>query len=335
VSLSSQDVARERYETLVEERERRLDVEMKRRNGELWEESKRLNELKTREETENVLYEDKSYDDDGWGGVIQEDDIIGDVGENHLVVGEYCPGNDDDSESNEEWSPVGMSVVVKDSPASKNEDEIIHGQCERIKRSNADESINKLQPITVDDNTQRKMKRLERAAKQPNSQTDIAKEVAMVRDKLKTTDELMAEAMLRSLQGRLDGVDNLLESLQEEEWADEEDAEQQQHDKDVSTKDAPADPSEMSLLDGILAMILGAMSWTFSGASCAEEHYRFVKDEHKMIVNEWKETFGRLPKHHTVDDEDATNVVASKEKLSVMGNTNKDWDEVDWDSLIP
>ena len=50
----------------------------------------------------------------------------------------------------------------------------------------------------------------------------------MVREKLKTTDELMAEAMLLNLQIRLDEVDTLLKNIQEKEWEEEEDDDEEE-----------------------------------------------------------------------------------------------------------
>ena len=100
----------------------------------------------------------------------------------------------------------------------------------------------------------------------------------------------------------------------------------------------------MTLLDQILAMILGALSMAYSGAKCKEEHFRYIKEEHKSIAKEWKETFGRLPPSFRAEDETVSNAntkkirdaeTISKEKLSALSNDSKDWDEVDWDALIP
>lgn len=70
-------------------------------------------------------------------------------------------------------------------------------------RVNAVETINKLEPITTVDNLRRKSKHRENSTSQSTSEILIAEEEAMVREKLKITDELMAEAMLRYLWMRL------------------------------------------------------------------------------------------------------------------------------------
>jgi hypothetical protein len=91
-------------------------------------------------------------------------------------------------------------------------------------------------------------------------------------------------------------------------------------------------------------MILGALSMAYSGAKCKEEHFRYIKEEHKSITEEWKETFGRLTPSIRAEDEIVSDknsnkigdaAVLSKEKLSALSNDSKDWDEVDWDASIP
>jgi len=327
------DVARDRYDKLVEEREQKVNIEMTRRRGNVWIETKKKESRTARreeisDEQSDLFDVHQCHDDDGWGGVvIPEEDIIGDADDNnfHINTIVQCDNDDSDSESNEEWSPVGMSVVVQDKNEESTKDNIVTKRPFRSK-----ETINKLEPITTDDNIQRKSKRLEKAtASQTDSHKAMAEEERMVREKLKTTDELMAEAMLRNLQKRLDEVDTLLETIQEEEWAEEEDDDnddEQPH--DLSTAEETTDNShEMTLLDQILAMILGALPMIYSGASTEEQHFWFVKEEHRNIVNEWKETFGRLP---TANEAASDKKQLSVEELRAMGNDNKAWDEVDW-----
>lgn len=329
-------MARDKYEKLVVERERRVAVEMRRRRGDLWEESKKSLMERNESTVDDVFAPDESYDDGGWGGVIQEDDIVGANEETFNVVYEQNP-HDDDDDSNEEWSPVGMSVVVQGSadPAKCNENKVSNN----THKSNSD-AIHKLQPITTDDNAQRRSKKQERMVHQDTSHEAIAKEVELVRENLKTNDECITEAILKSLQERLEGVDNLLENLQEQEWADEEDEEDSSHpDNDVEMEEV--DSSEMTLLDQILAMILGALPTQFSGAKSKEEHFEYVKKEHRSIRDEWKEVFGRLPPSNTTQSEPdvsgfnskiAKFDALSKEKLTAVCNEGKTWDEVDWDT---
>ena len=343
-------MAKARYEKHVEDRERRVDIEMTRRRGDLWVESKKAAELEAQNDAIDDPFEidQESYDDDGWGGAIKEVDIIGEP--ENFVTTEYCPDDDDEGSDREEWSPVkmssdnidplGMNIVVNDTVKTE--------ECEQDNEEVSDKRLltsaemSKLEPITSNDNMQRKTNRLEKAAQQSSSRNAMTEEEAAVRARLKTTDELMAEAMLRNLQDRLDGVDNLLESIQEEEWADEEGANEpdDQSLKDEMGRPNP-DPPGMTLLDRILAMILGALSQAYTGATSKEEHFKFVKKEHDSIAAEWKRTFGRLPptitssgvendmqKHFDTND-------TSVDNLRVLENNDQAWDEVDWDSLMP
>jgi hypothetical protein len=51
----------------------------------------------------------------------------------------------------------------------------------------------------------------------------------------------------------------------------------------------------MTLLDQILAMILGALPPPHFSGRTTEEHYLFVSREHEEIRSDWKMEFGRLP----------------------------------------
>jgi hypothetical protein len=151
-----------------------------------------------------------------------------------------------------------------------------------------------------------------------------------------TTPELRRlEAMEQSLLKKLQEVDDLLESLQDEEWAAEEENEHDDDDDEAyddeddngmedngwgtRLKQSPPPPvghhdqhqdegNGLSLLDQILAMILGrldpidhqAISSSTPPSPSIEvrrnpEHLRWIQQEHTEIVAEWKEYFCRLP----------------------------------------
>eukprot|EP00978_Attheya_sp_CCMP212_P021420 scaffold62468_cov45-Attheya_sp.AAC.7 len=135
-----------------------------------------------------------------------------------------------------------------------------------------------------------------------------------------TSDEKMAIAMVTSLEQQLQKVDGLLESLQDEEWADEEDNHDMNDDDDeeeelerearlasglygtslsssneVANTNANTNKDTMTLLDQILAMILGALPPPHFSGRTTEEHYLFVSREHEEIRSDWKREFGRLP----------------------------------------
>ena len=65
---------------------------------------------------------------------------------------------------------------------------------------------------------------------------------------------------------------------------------------ELMTDDAFAKEKEssmFSLLDSILAMILGSLPQSTDTSD--EEHFQFVRKKHQAIVEEWKEHFGHLP----------------------------------------
>lgn len=134
-------------------------------------------------------------------------------------------------------------------------------------------------------------------------------------------------------------MDNLLESIQEEEWADEEDADELEQNHVNSESDEPN--TDSSVLDLILAMILGKLSPHYTGAASAERHFKLVKEEHDSIVAAWIETFGRLPPSakqldaDNFEERDFEKDDVSAEKLRAIDNNDKNWDEADWDTLMP
>ena len=105
-----------------------------------------------------------------------------------------------------------------------------------------------------------------------------------------TTNELtIALSKKNALERKLDQVEDLLESLhveQEEEEAD--DLLGGETDKAESDE-----TSGFSLLDQVLAMILGSL--TPKPGMSQEDHFKYVQTEHAQIAYAWKDHFGRLP----------------------------------------
>ncbi|KAL3792878.1 hypothetical protein HJC23_004803 [Cyclotella cryptica] len=132
--------------------------------------------------------------------------------------------DDDDDDSTEEWLPVGMSVVTKQSlnpeirDANTTNNDTLDQESTKDLNATID-TIDKFEPNTIDANAQQKSKRLDKTKNQATSPDVIANE--------------------EDLQERLDGIDNLLENLQEEEWANKEKEEEQgsrtEKDKEEST----------------------------------------------------------------------------------------------------
>jgi hypothetical protein len=138
-----------------------------------------------------------------------------------------------------------------------------------------------------------------------------------------TTAELTSQqAVLFALDRRLRQVDELIETLQEEEWKDEEEREGRGgSDDDESNGERADDPvrqGELSVLDEILAMIIGATSSPLDNPTM-EADLAWVQAEHRSIVKQWKEHFGCLPPPLRRQDDSAQGVaVATSEKPPVQ-----------------
>jgi len=359
------DVAKRRYSMLVEEREGRVDRELRRRGlfGEI------------KDTVENVQgstslvdgggYEQEDiYDDDGWGGTICEDDILG---EETNISRRFIDATvqEDEEFENDEWAPVetsinplGMDIAV-DGPvvASSAENESSESQDKKIKQTNKNKVANKLEPISHDDNIKRKSDRKQKKQDKTSRSEYLKREQESIRETLKSNDERIAEATLLKLEEKLQKVDNLLQSLQEEEWEAEEEeghnsfAFEDEKDQGVGNNG----PMEGSLLDRILAMILGGLPREKDGEGndikTEKEHYIYIGEEHKSIVKEWIEVFGRLPQtfpspeppeppepQHEVwpDDTFGDEVIPSEttflemkgsNDIKLIGNEDGNWDD--------
>jgi hypothetical protein len=164
-----------------------------------------------------------------------------------------------------------------------------------------------------------------------------AKEEERVREAYTTQDLRMAQAVVKSLQERLQQVEDLLESLQEEEWADEEEKEDVEEEGPSSKLPASSSQTEPSLLDQILAMIFVATP--ASDGISQEEHFRRLGEEHLTILRQWKEHFGRLPplllppqQTPSANKASQNAVVETKppvtrESLGIVNNEDDDWED--------
>jgi len=343
------DVARRKHESFVEERELRVERELKRRGLHQY----RITSQQYTEE--NAKDGEEYYDDDGWGGAVNEEEIFGD---------DMDDIDENSHDEGDEWSPLGLKIAINTPEDSM---EAVRKAKEELQNNR---NLKQLEPITHSDNQNRKSERSQKLKDQTSSTNNsfFEKKEAAIRESLKTNEERIAEAVLTNLEGKLQNVDELLETLQEEEWADEEDDENSQPCLDVGTGEQGEvdEPSEMTLLDQILAMILGALPKESSGATDEKEHFAFVKNEHASIISSWKETFGRLPPFPSSEPEEPSESVEAMSKMNdtldnhfgdskmstnlhntnwdtdrndevaLIGNETSAWDEIDdWDAFFP
>jgi hypothetical protein len=157
------------------------------------------------------------------------------------------------------------------------------------------------------DRTKRRLAASRRMTKKLQSEQDIHElrqkiekayaEEDSVRQSLTSIDEKFAYSVLLNLEKKLEKVDELLDTLQEEEWKDEEEGlldENQSHDVTSDDENHPDESvTRASLLDHILAMILSALP--VEDGEELSQHYSNLKLLHESIVEQWKSEFGRLP----------------------------------------
>ncbi len=152
------------------------------------------------------------------------------------------------------------------------------------------------------------------------------KEEQQVRLMCISTDEKLAMVMVNDLEQRLEKVDNLLDSLQMDAWNDEEEGFLEDNESDSDhEEDIKLNIGEMNLLDNILAMVLGTMPPMKD--SNAQSHFTHLKLEHKSIVDDWKNTFGRIPKlHQKKKDENMSvgNVATSSKAETIWDNSDEE-----------
>ena len=112
---------------------------------------------------------------------------------------------------------------------------------------------------------------------------------------VKSIDEVNTETLVRAWNQRLAKIDALIESMQDDQWAEEE--EQEEVVANTTTFEAEeANADHLSLLDQILAMIMGKITPpSNSSDDIMEEHVQNIFTMHHTIVREWKDYFGRLP----------------------------------------
>lgn len=349
------DVARRKHSSFVEEREQRVERELKRRDLYQY----RITSQKHVQDHFNDI--EKDSDEDGWDGPVNEEEIFGD---------EVDDIEENSQNDGDEWSPLGLSIDINRALNPENCVKTV----QKVKQEMQNDSkLKQLEPITHSDNQNRKSERRQNLKDQTSAATNnnyFEKNEAAIREALKTNDERIAEAVLVNLEEKLKNVDELLESLQEEEWADEDEDESCQPllnavDCMQKSKDFD-DSSEMTLLDQILAMILGALSKESTGANDDKQHFAFVKNEHASIVSSWKKTFGRLPPFPSSEPDpgkssemlvkniDTLDVhfgdflpteiskgltpkigMPKKDKVTLRNNEKSAWDEIDdWDAFF-
>jgi hypothetical protein len=230
----------------------------------------------------------------------------------------YKPSSDSDDDSESEIHDCNGSTIVSTGSSG------LHGEGEGV--------------VTGRDKMaqQRKLWRQRRqerilAAKEAEYRSALAEAQSaemIVRNRLTTVELRRALAMSAALDARLNKVDEILEQLQEEEWQDEEDG----IEPVARVEEAAPSEQEFSLLDEILATVLG--SFPSPSTESEASHYRTLRDEHVQIVKEWKEFFGCVPYRErastTAESKRNSPLNQSFDRLDhpdTAGNATKCWDD--------
>jgi hypothetical protein len=282
------EIARQRLVTLEKERDDKAALEIRRRRLEQGEDlgleafdfASTVFAFTSGLGNGNMLGLDEEDEDDALGGNFgppdeDKDDYSDEDGYEVDKSGDDDGGDDDDEEAE---PSVAVSSDAGNLPVPTR-----GGQSKRRRQAAV----------------RKRRHRLEEAAKEAEhrSKLDAAKEEEKhMREKCTTQELKMAVAVVHSLEGRMEEVEALLESLQDEEWVDEEEGvdpltSEQRMAEGGSGKQPKKD--DLTLLDQILAMILGAT--LPSGDIPIESHVQKLQDEHVAIVLTWKDYFGRLP----------------------------------------
>lgn len=141
--------------------------------------------------------------------------------------------------------------------------------------------------------------------------TEQLREATLVEDRIReactTTSLRVTMAKVSALKKKLEDVDGLLESLQDEQWAESETV------GDPAGPQAEYPTARESVLTLILAMILGA-------SDLSREP---LMTEHASIVEEWESFFGRLPPLPN----QRSNAEEEQERLDIVENDAGSWDK--------
>lgn len=173
--------------------------------------------------------------------------------------------------------------------------------------------------------------------------TSLQNQVKTITESSITTEERIAEANVKALVSQLEKVDELLETLQEEVWADEEENE---GNRIINTGDKEAFQN-FSLLDQILAMVL--LTFPNLDNLSPDAFIKYKKQQHEDIVKGWKSQFGYLPTafasdssihEEDVDDDGFDEKISMSISTSVKGlsigasEDVDDWEELADDQLL-
>ena len=298
-------LATEKYESIMQEKEERVRIELQKQKANGTIKHGGISALDWEEGVDPSFFHDNDQNNNNNNNDDDNDNHIKVHGSDSSIDSgyEYSYSDDDgDDSSDSDNIHINDDEIVMPSPTNARR------KANRKRRGKR--------------NTQKKKKLEENEKKRVEEFQKIYHEALAeeerVRETCSTHEERIAHSILVNLQKRMESVDQLLEKLQEEEWADEE--EQENLEKSESHEEPEPSKRTISLLDQILAMILGALP-PVNQQQSEEEYYIYISKEHKEIVEQWKECFGRLPPSSTpVPDDNVNKSPPIKNDVAVQSN---------------
>ena len=251
---------------------------------------------------------DAEIDDDR-----QLDDGVGDAGESQL-----------DAETNDGEEDRGSRDFLEQND-SKEEETIPKSGVVAMEQESLGKPRQRRKVVTA-------KKRSQEALREDTNKKKLEKgkqEEAAMKDACTTQELKVAEAMKVSLEGRLAHVDELIETMQEEEWADEEDGVESPPKEE--TEPSEENDDTFSLLDQILAMVMSATRPPGLPARSKEErdeqerrHTEWILHEHQTIVAGWKDHFGMLLPPLPIWNDDGSTDHSSPLRVQKRGSERAD-----------
>lgn len=349
------------------------DVMLEMGDGKLIQTSANITSLDDDDDMFQYASSDQDDDDYLHQDVISQDD---EDSEYHESFGESTD-NDDDNDDDD-----SIDSLKHSQSQTKDQSQVLIPTLPSTTHSKA-----RLQRRKLKLKKKRKLQLFQQKQQQKQFFREQAKQHKIKLEEQNTSTQMkMAQMIHFTLSTKLNKIDELLESLQEEEWEDEEQKEIQElkkkkkmdtiNDDDYNYNTSSSDDEddnddeEFSLLDAILAMILGGLPRKASFTQ--QDHFQMIQQTHYDIIEEWKETFGKLPRNPTSsatgsaenkqkkkntknttiendlslqfqqnvtlnhNDMGKESLQAKRSALGIFDNDADDWDEfTDWDTLMP
>jgi hypothetical protein len=286
------DQANVNVQALVEERDRNVRLEFQRRR--LLQQNDSTLGLEAFDFDSTVFAFPEESNNGEFGKLMGLEDSDDENYRTQYVLEDDNISDQDDEENDPECDSDSTMGIFSPDPEDVKESDETNESDSKEERAIGKSLVSKKERRQAAARKRRNLLQAAATEAQHRAKLEAAKhEEEQVREQFTTSELRGALAVATGLAQKIQQTDELLESLQEEQWADEE-----ENGSSPSTVIPPAqwsdiDEPQLSLLDQVLAMVLGATP-PADGTSM-EEHLVFLENEHRCILNDWYDYFGRLP----------------------------------------